>query len=147
MAELIIPRANAPHIGSATTDPLMGTQEHPDQIAEVVADPEIEAAAWPTSGAPEKSRVLAGTLGILLGGTGAHRFYLGYYSIAWCQFACFALTVGATIAYAVTVGMDPLSTFAIAIGTTVPVFFWGTVEGFMILGGEMKHDGKARPLK
>ena len=43
----------------ATNDPLLGTQEHPDQIQEVVAEPETESAAWPTHGRAEKSRTVA----------------------------------------------------------------------------------------
>jgi len=142
-----IPVVNPAFHADATNDPLVGTQEHPDQLVEVLAEPVAEAALWPTTGRAQKSRALAGALGLFLGGLGAHRFYLGFYSVAWCQFACFVLTVGATIAFGLARQMDAGSIAIIALGTTVPVFFWGAAEGVMILAGLMPHDGHAHPLR
>lgn len=147
MLVTIHPRMSGTFHANAGNDPLVGTQEHPDQLVEAMADPETEAAVWPTTGAPEKSRVLAGVLGLFLGGIGAHRFYLGFHSVAACQLAAFLLTVGATIIYGSYANLGAASIAILAIGTTVPVCFWGAVEGFMILGGMMPHDGHAHPLK
>jgi TM2 domain-containing membrane protein YozV len=60
-------------------------------------------------GAPmPKSRTTAGILGILLGGFGVHRFYLGYTSIGLLQILVTLLTCG--------------------VGSV-----WGLVEGILIL--------------
>lgn len=76
-------------------------------------------------GYPEqKSRLVAGLLGILLGGLGIHRFYLGYVGLGIAQIA---VTV-------VTFGFGAI---------------WGFIEGIMILvGAEMfRRDAKGVPLK
>ena len=140
-------RAKAPFHADSGNDPLVGTQEHPDQLAEVLADPEKEAAFDPTTGAPEKSRVIAGVLGIFLGGIGAHRFYLGFHTVALCQLAAFVTAVGIIAAYGMTTHMNMGDMLLIMCGTTIGLFFWGAVEGFMILGGMMPHDGHAHPLR
>lgn len=77
------------------------------------------------AGYPEqKSRLIGGLLGILLGGLGIHRFYLGYVGIGIVQ-------IVVTI---VTFGLGAI---------------WGFVEGIMILvGAEMfRRDAKGVPLK
>ncbi|HVP13440.1 MAG TPA: TM2 domain-containing protein [Phycisphaerae bacterium] len=60
-----------------------------------------------------KSKVVAGVLGIILGGLGAHRFYLGYIGIGLLQLA---LTI-------VTGGLAAI---------------WGFVEGIVCLCGGMR---------
>ena len=77
------------------------------------------------AGYPEqKSRLIGGLLGILLGGLGIHRFYLGYVGMGILQ-------IVVTI---VTFGLGAI---------------WGFVEGIMILvGAEMfRRDAKGVPLK
>ena len=69
----------------------------------------------------EKSKVLAGVLGILFGGLGVHRFYLGYTTIGIVQVVVTICTFG--------------------IGA-----IWGTVEGIVILCGGMRTDAAGRPL-
>lgn len=128
-------------------DPLLGTQEHPDDLAEQLADPPREAAEWPTHGRAEKSRLIAGLLGIFLGAFGAHRFYLHFTGIGAFQLMLFAVTIAFTVAYGIASGMDTLSMGIIALGTAAPVFLWGIIEGSMILGGLMPHDGHAHPLR
>ena len=70
-----------------------------------------------------KSRLVAGLLGILLGGLGIHRFYLGYVGIGIAQilvtlFTCFA------------------------------GWIWGLIEGILILtGSTITTDAEGRPLK
>ncbi len=71
-----------------------------------------------------KSKVAAGLLGILLGGFGAHRFYLGYTSIAIIQIVVTILTCG--------------------LGS-----LWGLIEGILYLVGAngWTTDASGRRLK
>ncbi|MBU3702060.1 MAG: TM2 domain-containing protein [Acidimicrobiia bacterium] len=69
--------------------------------------PPTPPAPPPAAGAP-KSRVVAGILGILLGGLGIHNFYLGYNKKAVLQIIVTFVTCG--------------------IGS-----IWGLVEGILIL--------------
>jgi hypothetical protein len=71
---------------------------------------------------PVKRRMLAAALGLVLGGAGIHRLYLGYYSVALAQL----LVTLATGGYGVV---------------------WGFVEGFLLLTGHIHRDAKGRPLK
>ena len=71
----------------------------------------------------QKSRIAAGILGILLGGLGIHRFYLGYVGIGIAQIAVTIVTLG--------------------IGS-----IWGFIEGILILTGSViTKDAKGRPLR
>ncbi|WP_028043453.1 TM2 domain-containing protein [Candidatus Stoquefichus massiliensis] len=77
----------------------------------------------------QKSRVVAGLLGIFLGGMGVHNFYLGYSSkgfIQVCLFLAGILTLG-------------LTSFAAAL--------WGFVEGILLLCGSIERDGNDHLLK
>ena len=76
-----------------------------------------------------KSKLVAGLLGILLGGLGIHNFYLGYTQKAIIQ--VLLGTVGALFFF---------------IGPMVSGV-WGLVEGIMILAGKITVDGKGNPLK
>ncbi|KJU85720.1 membrane protein containing TM2 domain protein, partial [Candidatus Magnetobacterium bavaricum] len=67
-----------------------------------------------------KNKVIAGILGIFLGGLGIHRFYLGYTGIGIAQV---------------------LLTFSTGLGT-----IWGLVEGILILTGSINKDAQGRPL-
>jgi TM2 domain-containing membrane protein YozV len=72
-----------------------------------------------------KSRVVAGVLGILLGGLGVHRFYLGYVGIGIAQIAVTIVTFGAGA-------------------------LWGFVEGILYLTqktGSYSVDATGRPLR
>lgn len=71
---------------------------------------------------PVKSRLIAGTLGLVLGGIGAHRIYLGYYGTA-------ALQIGLTF---LTGGFGLL---------------WGFIEGALIFGSQIDKDAKGRTLR
>jgi len=69
-----------------------------------------------------KSKLVAGLLGIFLGGFGVHRFYLGYTQIGVIQ----------VIVTIVTCGLGSL---------------WGLIEGILILTGSgIKEDAQGRPL-
>jgi TM2 domain-containing membrane protein YozV len=70
----------------------------------------------------QKSKIVAGILGILLGGFGVHRFYLGYTTIGIIQIVVTIVTCG--------------------IGA-----IWGLVEGILILvGSTITTDAQGRPL-
>lgn len=71
---------------------------------------------------PVKSRLLATILALLLGGVGAHRFYLGYYWIGLAQIAVTVLTIG----------------FGVV---------WGFIEFALLLSKNFDIDAKGRPLK
>jgi len=73
--------------------------------------------------ANEKSKLVAGLLGIFLGSLGIHRFYLGYTAIGIVQI----------IASICTFGIGSL---------------WGFIEGILILCGVgITTDAKGNPLK
>lgn len=67
-----------------------------------------------------KSKLVAGLLGIFLGGLGIHNFYLGYTGKAVAQ-----LLLSCT-------GISGI---------------WGLIEGILILVGNINKDGKGNPLK
>lgn len=72
---------------------------------------------------PRKSKLVAGLLGIFLGGFGVHRFYLGYTGIGIAQIAVTFLTCG--------------------IGA-----MWGLIEGILILvGSTITTDADGHTLK
>ena len=95
------------------------------------------AAVCTNCGAPTvvveaKSKMIAGILGILVGGLGIHNFYLGYITKGVIQVVLTALGV-------ITCGL--LFPLPIAAG------IWGLVEGIMILTGNINKDAKGIPLK
>ena len=69
----------------------------------------------------QKSKLVAGLLGILLGGYGVHSFYLGFTGRGILQIVVTLLTCGA--------------------GS-----LWGLIEGIMILCGNINKDAKGNPL-
>ena len=73
----------------------------------------------------KKSRIGAGLLGILLGGFGAHNFYLGYTGKAVTQLLITCLSFG----------------FLYFISST-----WGLIEGILILVGTINKDADGKPL-
>ena len=78
----------------------------------------------PYSDPNAKSRIVAGLLGIFLGGLGMHRFYLGYTKIGVIQIIASVLTFGAA-------------------------GIWGFVEGILYLvskEGTYSVDAEGRPL-
>ena len=77
---------------------------------------------YPENKQPVKSRIVAGILGLLLGGIGAHRIYLGFYGIALLQ-CLITLASG---------GFGLL---------------WGFIEGFLILTSNLNKDAEGRDLK
>jgi TM2 domain-containing membrane protein YozV len=82
----------------------------------------------------DKSKLVAGLLGIFLGQLGIHNFYLGYTKKAVIQLVC--TIVGYLL---ICLGVGAL----IVIGISI----WGLVEGVMILCGKIDRDGKGQLLK
>lgn len=80
----------------------------------------------------QKSRVVAGVLGILLGFCGAHNFYLGYTRNAIIQ-------VCLTVATFITCGYF----YSGIIGAVI----WGLIEGIFILTGKIDTDANGVTLK
>ena len=68
-----------------------------------------------------KSKLVAGLLGIFLGGFGIHRFYLGYTGIGIIQIVVTLITCGAGA-------------------------LWGFIEGILILVGNINTDAQGNPL-
>lgn len=68
-----------------------------------------------------KSKLAAGLFGILLGGLGVHRFYLGYIGIGIAQIVVTLITFG--------------------VGA-----IWGIIEGILILAGRMNKDAMGYTL-
>ena len=80
----------------------------------------------------QKSRVVAGVLGILLGALGIHRFYLGFTTIGIIQILM------STVLAVFTFGLSAIA-----------VSIWGLVEGIMILVGarQFQRDARGVPLR
>ena len=86
------------------------------------------------AGPNAKSKMVAGLLGIFLGGFGVHNFYLGYGLKGGLQVGLWALGL-------------ILSCFVIGIFMCLGASIWGLVEGIMILVGKIDKDGKGNPLR
>jgi len=78
--------------------------------------------AAPNTEFSDKSRLTAGILGILLGGIGVHRFYLGNIGIGILQIVVSIITLG--------------------IGS-----LWGFIEGIIIIAGGNWKDARGKPLR
>ena len=74
----------------------------------------------------QKSKLVAGLLGIFLGSIGVHNFYLGYTGKAVAQLLITILTCGA--------------------GATI-TGIWSLIEGILILTGSIDKDANNIPLK
>ena len=77
-------------------------------------------AIKPAVNGDQKSKLVAGLLGIFLGGLGIHNFYLGYTGKAIAQI---------------------ILSFCFGIGA-----IWGLIEGIMILAGSINTDAAGNPL-
>ena len=80
-------------------------------------------------GQPLKSKIVAGLLGVFLGGLGIHRFYLGYNTIGVIQ--VLVTIVGGIL----TCGLG-----------WIAGLIWGLVEGILIFAGQINKDAQGRPL-
>ena len=83
-----------------------------------------------------KSKLVAGLLGILLGGLGIHRFYLGYTNIGIAQLAT---DIIGWVLLPFTCGISLIF--------IIGAHLWGLVDGIMILTGSISHDAQGKPLR
>lgn len=81
----------------------------------------------------QKSKLLAGLLGIFLGGLGIHNFYLGYYDKAIIQLVITLIGV-------------PFLLLVVGIFMIMGMSIWGLVEGILILTGSIDKDARGIPL-
>ncbi len=99
----------------------MSTGETPPAAPQQPDQP-APGAAPPPAGGELKNKLVAGLLGIFLGGFGIHRFYLGYSKIGVIQIVVTVVTCGAGA-------------------------LWGFIEGILILvGSTITTDVDGRPL-
>jgi len=82
-----------------------------------------------SNGGEQKSRLVAGLLGIFIGSLGIHNFYLGNTRNAVIQLVL-------ALAGIVTCGI-----------TSFAAMIWGLVEGIMIIAGKVATDANGVPLK
>lgn len=75
-----------------------------------------------------KRKSIAVVLALFLGFAGAHRFYLGYYRMAFTIIFVNALLVK-------------------VIGAPQFAILWGLIETVLLLGGHIDKDAQGRPLK
>lgn len=108
--------------------PNCGNETNPDAAVCLSCGYSLTAADS-AAGENAKSKLIAGLLGIFLGGLGIHNFYLGYTKKAVIQ--VLLGTVGVLLFF---------------IGPIVSGI-WGFVEGILILAGKINVDGKGNPLK
>ena len=80
---------------------------------------------YPTQGGQQKSKIVAGLLGIFLGCFGVHNFYLGYTGKAVAQLL-----------------LSILSCFILAPLSAI----WGLIEGVLLLVGSIPTDANGIPL-
>lgn len=81
----------------------------------------------------QKSKLVAGLLGIFVGEFGVHNFYLGY-------------TNKAVIQLVLTVIGIVLSCIGVGAFIIIGIGIWALVEGIMILTGNIAVDGAGNPL-
>lgn len=85
-------------------------------------------AASLDKGEAVKRKSIAVVLALLLGIVGAHRFYLGYFRIAFTIIIVNALLIK-------------------VIGAPQFAILWGIIETVLLLGGHIDKDAQGRPLK
>lgn len=97
-------------------------------LPEAAACTHCGVALHDLSNGEQKSKLVAGLLGIFLGGLGIHNFYLGYTKKAVAQLLICLLGS------------------CIVVGPVLAEI-WGLIEGIMILCGKQTVDAKGVPLK
>lgn len=99
-----------------------GNSTVPEAVVCVTCGAPLIQASYvaPTNMAGQKSRMVAGLLGIFVGGLGIHNFYLGNTTRGVIQI---------------------LLSFCFGIGA-----IWGFIEGILILAGQINTDANGMPL-
>ena len=107
--------------------PNCASETHPDAVICVNCGTRF---LEPETDESDKSKLVAGLLGIFLGGLGVHIFYLGY-------------TVKAIIQLILTVVVGPVTCFITAGAASI----WGLVEGILILCDNINKDAEGKSLQ
>ena len=120
------PQPQQPYQGQQQGYPAGPQQQYPVQQHQMSQQPLMPNPAY---GYPQpKSKLVAGLLGIFLGGLGIHRFYLGHTKIGVIQL---------------------LLTVVLGFFTLGLVGLWGFIEGIMIIAGSahFRTDAQGIPLR
>lgn len=135
-------------IDARDDDPLVGKVELTDSASEDRKTPDGEVMIEPHRvGRAECSRMTAGWLGVLFGWVGAHRFYLGYYTVGMIQLFSFLAIMG--ICVGIGAIRSPANLFVyllVGLGAGSIVWVWGAIEGIAIMCGQIHQDAAGRPL-
>ncbi|AIY03287.1 hypothetical protein ART_3688 [Arthrobacter sp. PAMC 25486] len=129
------PEPQSPYPGAQQAYPQQNVQQNPYQqqggqqgYQQQGFQQPYPQPGYPMVGGQQKSKVVAGILGILLGGLGIHNFYLGKNKIALTQ----------------------LLVSVVSFGFLYPIMgIWGLIEGILILVGHENYrtDSNGVPLK
>lgn len=111
----------------------------------------------------EKSRIVAGLLGIFLGALGVHNFYIARKKRAATQlvftlsFPFSIIMIFAGLIFSLLTGMDEasmdslMSVLAIlmllGLGCFIASFIWSFIEAILLLCGATKTDGRGNPFR
>lgn len=106
--------------------PNCGQQSDPLAVVCVKCGYQLAGRPMSAPGTEQKSKLVAGLLGIFVGSLGIHNFYLGFTNKAVAQLLISVLSCG---------------------GLAVVSAIWGFIEGIMILTGSINVDAKGIPLK
>jgi TM2 domain-containing membrane protein YozV len=115
-----------------------------DARGRVLMDPVPTRASGALTTTPSpKSRIAAGVFGVLLGGLGVHRYYLGYPSVATIQFLLWIsgwiMSCGP---YGAIPSCDPDILQTVGAVLLAIASCWGLIEGIMILTGHFRRDAE-----
>lgn len=124
-----IQREAPPTLESPTVTRLPGPTDRPSPAGAAPQPPQVVPVLGYARGfgVGQRSRVVAGLLGIFLGGLGLHRFYLGYTGIGLLMLILSILS-GATVLVC-----PPLPGAGCGL-----VWLWGFIEGVICLCGGMR---------
>ena len=130
----------APAGAGAAYCPFCGQATAPGAVVCISCGRPLAVAVGVAPGQPQKSKVAAGLMGILLGlfpftAWGIHDFYLGYTGRAVAQLVLQLL------------GWILLLCGGVGVFLQIAVCFWSITEGIIILAGGIKKDGRGIPLK
>lgn len=100
----------------------------------------------------QKSKAVAGLLGLVLGFFGVHNFYLGYVLKGLVQIAISVISIALPflsffiiIYFGAEVYLLIVAFILFVIGL-IGVVIWTSVESIMILAGKISVDGKGNPI-
>ena len=92
----------------------------------------------------EKSRLVAGILGIFVGFLGIHNFYLGYHTKAIVQISCSLGSLFLGLIFLISFFFFCFGVVLVLVPCGMAV--WALVEAIMIFTGKISVDGRGIPL-